>query len=158
MNLIEFDLKYLINLSRSFGLYLYFWEKIILWTKGRKFKRISWKFRTNFSIFVKNFNKNVREMNENFCFRSHFRWMNEIFAKEIERKFGNLKTCVGWEGEPRTFTLIIYFKTGFLDSVIMIPPRCYQWTINVVRKPSHQKLFRWLIIIDDRWSMIDDKW
>ena len=32
-------------------------------------------------------------MNENFCFRSHFRWMNEIFAKEIERKFGNLKTC-----------------------------------------------------------------
>ena len=67
--------------------------------------------------------------------------------------------------EPRTFTLIIYFKTGILDSEIMIPPRCYQWTINVVRKPSHQRLFRWLIIIDDKrymiyyiWYMINDKW
>ena len=26
--------------------------------------------------------------NENFSFRTHFRWLNEIFAKEIERKFG----------------------------------------------------------------------
>ena len=28
--------------------------------------------------------------NENFSFRTHFRWLNEIFAKEIERTF--LKT------------------------------------------------------------------
>ena len=30
---------------------------------------------------------------ENFRFRSHFRWLNEIFAKEIERKFGNPNSC-----------------------------------------------------------------
>ena len=29
-------------------------------------------------------------MNEYFRFREHFRWLNEIFAKESERKFGNL--------------------------------------------------------------------
>ena len=29
---------------------------------------------------------NEKNFNENFRFRSHFRWMNEIFAKEIERK------------------------------------------------------------------------
>ena len=28
-------------------------------------------------------------MNELFCFRLLLHWLNEIFAKEIERKFGN---------------------------------------------------------------------
>jgi len=35
-------------------------------------------------IFANNFN----EFHEkNFCFRSHFYWLSEIFSKEIERKF-----------------------------------------------------------------------
>ena len=28
-------------------------------------------------------------MNDNFSFCSHFHWLNELFAKEIEQKFGN---------------------------------------------------------------------
>jgi len=39
----------------------------------------------------KNSTKMFAKMNENIRFRSHFRWLNEIFAKEIERKFGNPK-------------------------------------------------------------------
>ena len=50
------------------------------------FAKISNKFRESFERIAKCSNS---KMNENFCFCSHFRLLNEIFAKLIERKFGN---------------------------------------------------------------------
>ena len=60
-----------------------------------KKKDIERKFE-NFNEFCENFEqisqiltKIFVEMNANFRFHSHFCWLNEIFTKEIERKFGN---------------------------------------------------------------------
>ncbi len=53
------------------------------------FAKISNEFCENFEHIANIFKEHFREMNEIFRFRSHFCWLSEIFAKEIEQTFGN---------------------------------------------------------------------
>ena len=56
--------------------------------KEYDFKSMVKNFRKNLNEFRTNFAKKKR-FDENFRFRSYFRWLNEIFSNEIKRKFGN---------------------------------------------------------------------
>ena len=97
---------------------IFHFRKIFVRLKWKSFhfssRRISNEFRESFErisqIFLTNFAKVTNEFREtfdrisqnlfkehfrkNFSFRSYFHWLNEIFAKEIERKFGNPILCL----------------------------------------------------------------
>ena len=55
----------------------------------KKFLRKKYDFERISRISRKSFNENFCKNDEHFRFRSIFRFLNEIFAKEIKRKFEN---------------------------------------------------------------------
>ena len=97
---------------------IFYFRKIFVRLKWKSFhfssRRISNEFRESFErisqIFLTNFAKVTNEFREtfdrisqnlfkehfrkNFSFRSYFHWLNEIFAKEIQRKLGNPILCL----------------------------------------------------------------
>ena len=52
------------------------------------------KISTNFRNFAKISMNFAKISNKIFCFCSHFLWLNKIFMKEIEQKFGNPSNTV----------------------------------------------------------------
>ena len=70
------------------------------------------------SLCRKCFNENFCENVRNFRFRSQFRWLNEIFGKEIKRKFGN-PNFIGQMKAQRGCALNCFFKNQGRDSHIL---------------------------------------